>query len=111
MIPKREYIQAIKNLQQAMTQLAPDGKVCAICEDTDHQAFECHFNPLVVAEKADGFQNSWRCFQCNEIFTTEDKAAEAMKYSRLKIRRQSILVNDNRLGHFLCAVVGRLSKP
>jgi hypothetical protein len=76
MIPKRDYIAAIKNLKAAMTQLAPDGKNCAICEDTDHQAFECHFNPLVVAQKAEGFQASWRCFQCNEIFTSKEKAAE-----------------------------------
>lgn len=28
-------------------QTAPDGENCAICDDTDHQAFECHFNAFV----------------------------------------------------------------
>lgn len=76
MITKRDYLQAIKNLTLGITQLAPNGRSCVICEDTGHQAFECRFNPLVVAEKSKGFAHSWRCFHCNAVFTDANKAAE-----------------------------------
>lgn len=32
-------------------QTLPDGDNCAICGDTDHQAFECHFNAFRVFGK------------------------------------------------------------
>ena len=59
-----DYIEAIKALRKGMLQLEPDGKNCSICGDNDHQAFECHLNPLVAMEKADGY----RCFHCGELF-------------------------------------------
>lgn len=43
---KDMYEQAIKDLQDGMTQLAPDGHCCAICGDSGHQAWECGSNPL-----------------------------------------------------------------
>jgi hypothetical protein len=41
-----DYCSAIENLKNGLKQLEPDGQICAICADTDHQAFECHHNPL-----------------------------------------------------------------
>lgn len=43
---KRNYEEAIANLQAAMEQLEPDGGNCAVCGDGGHQAFECGHNPL-----------------------------------------------------------------
>lgn len=43
---KRNYEEAIENLKAAMEQLEPDGRNCAICGDSGHQAFECGHNPL-----------------------------------------------------------------
>lgn len=34
-----------------MGQVRPDGGVCEICGDNDHQAFECRFNPFVRLPK------------------------------------------------------------
>ncbi len=36
----------IKVFNLAKTQLEPDGNCCAVCGDNDHQAWECHHNPL-----------------------------------------------------------------
>ena len=47
------YLKAIRSLYAASKQLEPDGRPCAICHDTDHQAFECHHNPLVWKEQAE----------------------------------------------------------
>ncbi|NUP08371.1 MAG: hypothetical protein HOW73_20165 [Polyangiaceae bacterium] len=62
---KADYDRALADLSLAATQLAPDGRNCAVCGDTDHQAFECHQNPLVLArryeelkEKADELHDS-----------------------------------------------------
>lgn len=76
MITKRDCLAAMENIKLAMTQLVPDGHSCAVCGDTGHQAFECHFNPLVVQEKIENFTNTWRCFHCNEIFTDPKEAEE-----------------------------------
>lgn len=51
MITDGMYENAIAALQNATRQLEPDGRNCAVCGDTDHQAFECHHNPLVLAAK------------------------------------------------------------
>jgi hypothetical protein len=47
---RTQYETAIENLQDAMTQLQPDGRDCAICGDTGHQAFECGHNPLLAMQ-------------------------------------------------------------
>lgn len=48
-----EYHEAIEALRRATYQLQPDGKPCACCGDSDHQAFECHHNPLVMMAEAE----------------------------------------------------------
>ncbi len=76
MIPKQEYREAIRCLELAMTQLQPDGRCCVVCGDTDHQAFECLNNPLVMAHKGYKLEYSWRCFHCNRVFIDRAKAGE-----------------------------------
>jgi hypothetical protein len=41
-----QYREAIEALLMAKNQLEPDGKPCAICADSGHQAWECGHNPL-----------------------------------------------------------------
>jgi hypothetical protein len=48
-ITEQEYAEAIGQLKEAMTQLEPDGRCCAVCSDDGHQAWECRHNPLVLA--------------------------------------------------------------
>lgn len=55
-----QYASAIAHLQDARTQLEPNGHGCHCCGGSGHQAFECGHNPLVamamcvaVAEHAD----------------------------------------------------------
>jgi hypothetical protein len=48
-----DYCSAIQNLKNGLKQLEPDGHNCAICGDTDHQAFECHHNPLTWINPAE----------------------------------------------------------
>lgn len=43
-----QYDKAIRALCDASTQLEPDGKGCACCRGSGHQAFECGFNPLIA---------------------------------------------------------------
>ena len=43
-----QYDAAIKALQDAKSQLEPDGRCCVVCGDSGHQAFECGWNPLVA---------------------------------------------------------------
>lgn len=43
---KEQYEQAIKDLQDGLTQLEPNGHGCHICGDSGHQAWECGSNPL-----------------------------------------------------------------
>lgn len=68
MITKQQYQEAITNLNLAMKQLEPDGKCCSICGDNDHQAWECHHNPLSLSSRL-GENEFWRCFHCNSVFT------------------------------------------
>ena len=70
MFTAREYHEAITTLQLAITQLQPDGRSCAICEDTGHQAWECHHNPLLGLK----LMGTYKCFHCGQIF--EGEAAE-----------------------------------
>ena len=60
-----QYDRAIEALQDAKTQLAPDGRGCAICIDGGHQAWECRFNPLkamalcvVIAQQSQALHES-----------------------------------------------------
>lgn len=43
-----QYDNAIAHLQDARTQLEPNGNGCHCCGDSGHQAFECGHNPLVA---------------------------------------------------------------
>jgi hypothetical protein len=47
-----DYDEAIETLRIAKTQIVMDGKNCAVCHDSGHQAWECHHNPLVRARWA-----------------------------------------------------------
>jgi hypothetical protein len=54
-----QYDRAIESLKAGREQLEPDGRNCAICGDSGHQAMECGANPLLaiamcrdVAEKS-----------------------------------------------------------
>lgn len=71
---KKEYRKAIKTLELAITQLAPDGNHCVVCEDGGHQAWECHHNPLVMSHQFWILKDHWRCFHCNVVFTDEESA-------------------------------------
>ncbi len=62
-----QYQEVIRRIELAQTQLEPDGKTCAICGDSGHQAFECHRNPLVALRLYPMF----RFFHCGEIFTAD----------------------------------------
>lgn len=43
---QEQYQEVISNLESAKGQLEPNGRDCAICSDSDHQAWECPHNPL-----------------------------------------------------------------
>lgn len=60
-----QYDAAIKDLQAAREQLAPDGNCCSVCGDSGHMAYECGFNPLVamhickqIAEQSDALHET-----------------------------------------------------
>jgi cobalamin biosynthesis Co2+ chelatase CbiK len=53
MITRADYEEAIAAIEKAMCQLEPDGKPCAICKGTDHQAWECGFNPVLAVMERD----------------------------------------------------------
>lgn len=59
-----QYNTAIQALWDGSCQLEPDGQNCSICSDTDHQAWECHHNPLLAMELV----TYYRCFHCGELF-------------------------------------------
>jgi hypothetical protein len=71
---KEDYDKALDNLLLGSTQLKPDGNNCAICGDSGHQAWECHHNPLVLSNRLEQAECTWRCFFCNEIFTDHEEA-------------------------------------
>lgn len=43
-----QYDSAIAHLQDARTQLEPDGHGCHCCGDSGHQAFECGRNNSLI---------------------------------------------------------------
>lgn len=45
---EEQYKKAIEHLQDARTQLEPNGNGCHCCGGSGHQAFECGHNPLVA---------------------------------------------------------------
>lgn len=55
-------------------QLVPDGNCCVICGDNDHQAWECHHNPIVQSRKREKDVTRWRCYHCNEVFDDREEA-------------------------------------
>lgn len=71
-----DYNEAIAELQEAKSQLEPDGSCCAVCGDSGHQAWECHHNPLAMAREAAKMRSQWRCFHCGEVFIDAKLAAE-----------------------------------
>lgn len=75
-ITAEDYDEAIQDLQEAKTQLEPDGDNCHVCHDSGHQAWECHHNPLAMARQAAHMRHQWRCFHCGEVFTDATLAAE-----------------------------------
>lgn len=70
-----DYDEAIDLLTAARGQLEPDGRGCAVCHDSGHQAWECHHNPLVVAREAHFDQAYWICFHCGLEFSQAEYAA------------------------------------
>ncbi|MGD9156854.1 MAG: hypothetical protein PVG39_00470 [Desulfobacteraceae bacterium] len=71
---ERDYVEIIHKCKLAMEQLKPDGNCCAVCGDNDHQAWECHFNPLSIDYQA----QHYRCFHCGDIILGGDqKSGEA----------------------------------
>lgn len=44
----KQYAKAIAHLNDARTQLEPNGHGCHCCGGSGHQAFECGHNPLVA---------------------------------------------------------------
>lgn len=71
-----EYDEAIADLERAKTQLDPDGRGCVVCGDGSHQAWECHHNPVALKREFWRLRSCWRCFHCDEVFTTEESARE-----------------------------------
>lgn len=73
-----DYSEAIEALMDARNQLEPDGRNCVVCGDSGHQAWECHHNPLVMARRFSAIMHAelWRCFHCNELFSSEATARE-----------------------------------
>jgi hypothetical protein len=71
-----DYDEAIRLLQDARSQIEPNGYFCAVCSDSGHQAWECHHNPLVMARRAVQKQCTWRCFHCGEAFFDYASAEE-----------------------------------
>lgn len=41
-----QYVKAVESLNDGRGQLKPDARVCRICHDSGHQAWECGHNPL-----------------------------------------------------------------
>lgn len=70
MFTKKDYENTIETIRLAMQQLDANGNNCSICGDNDHQAWECHFNPLVAMK----LRNTYKCYHCGKIF--EGKAAK-----------------------------------
>lgn len=69
-LPTRsDYAKAMHNLSLGLEQLKPDGFCCNICGDNDHQAWECHHNPLSIAYQAQHF----RCYHCGDIIRYDQK--------------------------------------
>ena len=71
-----DYDQVISDLQMAKTQLEPDGLGCILCSDSDHHAFECRFNALAMARKADQNERTWRCYHCGFCTDSYEEAEE-----------------------------------
>lgn len=60
MFKSAEYSDVIQALIAGFGQLKPDGNSCAICEDSGHQAWECHHNPLVIMQRSRVAERDWQ---------------------------------------------------
>lgn len=49
-----QYQKAKQNIDDALTQLEPNGNGCHVCGDSGHQAFECGSNPLLAWAMCNG---------------------------------------------------------
>lgn len=67
----KQYDEAIKSLQDAKTQLEPDGNCCAVCGDSGHMAFECGHNPLRAMAMCRGIAKSARTVHVEHHKTAE----------------------------------------
>jgi hypothetical protein len=72
----QDYRDAIESLQRGMEQLEPNGDCCSVCGDTDHQAFECHHNPIIRARQHVHDCRTWRCYHCGFATSDHEKARE-----------------------------------
>ena len=75
-----DYLEAIEALEAARSQLEPNGDYCAVCADSDHQAWECRHNPLVMARRSAKKEETWRCFHCDVTFGDADAARDHFGY-------------------------------
>lgn len=71
-----DYAVAMDAIMAGMGQLEPDGKPCAICGDSGHQAWECHHNPVAVMKEAAKLQTYYRCYHCGFVATADAEAME-----------------------------------
>ena len=76
LITREQYFNALHMIVEAMGQLEPDSRVCVLCGDNDHQAWECDLNPVKMMLEAKRQRGEWRCFHCNETFTNYAAARE-----------------------------------
>ena len=73
LLTAEDYEEAIGMLRDAMGQLEPDGKCCAVCGD-DHMPWDCHHNPLVMGRRGVETAVVWRCYHCGDVFRTPEAA-------------------------------------
>jgi hypothetical protein len=74
-ITAEDYAEAIEALERARDQ-GTRGYMCAICEDTGHQAQTCHHNPLLLARRWAEATCIFVCYHCAFIATTDQEARE-----------------------------------
>lgn len=68
MFTAAQYREAIAALEAGARQLEPDGRSCAICEDTGPQAWGCGRNPLLAMRL------------CQQIAHESDSLHETLHY-------------------------------
>lgn len=78
MFTRAQYDEAAESLKAASTQLEPDGRPCAICEDTGHMAWGCGRNPLLamrlcerIARESDALHDTLHFLAGHETYMGE----------------------------------------